>query len=143
MESGEPVSLGGDTTVEEEPYDEYEAELEAQMEEDEQELNEIVDSLDLDDSWEVVDGYEMVDPFEYYDEFLPEDYGEEDYYEIDVTVPEDLATPVLQDIVDDFDEYYPADNSTTAAMAQTMWNLLKFKIRLLFHTNIFKIYHIL
>ena len=92
------------------------------MEEDEQALDDIVDGLDLDDSWEVVDGYEMVDPLEYYDEeYLPEDYyGEEDYYEIDVTVPEDLATPVLQDIVDDFDEYYPADNSTTAAMAQTM-----------------------
>lgn len=110
VENGEPVSVGSDTVVEEEPYADYEADLEEQMEEDEDDMNEIIDGLDLDDSWEVVDGYDYVPVDDY---MLGGDYGDEDFYEIDVTVPEDLATPVIQDIVDEFDAYYPADNSTT------------------------------
>jgi hypothetical protein len=76
-------------------------------------MDDMIEGLDLDDTWEVVDGedyYDEMDP--YGDEGLYGDETGEDYYEIVAEVPEDLAPIVLQDIVDDYDEYYPADNST-------------------------------
>ena len=96
------------------------------MEEDEEALNDIIDDIDLDDTWEVVDASDYLDPY-YYDmtgdDFFPEDYGDEygdeDYYTIDVTVPEDLAAPVIQDIVDDIDEYYPEEDLTAAGNTTT------------------------
>jgi len=117
VESGETPDLYNwdDATIDEEPYVDYEADMEDEMAADEQEMNDLIDGLDLDDTWEVMDGedyYEEMDPMDYYDEEMYGDESGEDYYEIVVDVPESLAPPVLQDIVDEFDAYYPADNST-------------------------------